>query len=88
VRMRSAKRIAPALPQKRTSPGDRGVSVLGHLLPRATQQTPSLFDHFVGAHQRSANGTPYVDKVIFDRFNVALRCPVIPESRRRAAGIL
>ena len=25
---------------------------LGHLLPHATQQTPSLFDHLVGAHQK------------------------------------
>ena len=24
----------------------------GHLLPHATQQTPSLFDHLVGAHQK------------------------------------
>lgn len=25
---------------------------MGHLLPHATQQTPSLFDHLVGAHQK------------------------------------
>jgi hypothetical protein len=28
--------------------------------------------------RRRANGTPYVDEAILDRFNVALRCPVIP----------